>query len=107
MAILSPSAAAVLCPFTLGYMAAAGWIYWYRRKRVLGGLVEFSSQYAWIQKQLLEEILWFIFFFPEFWCFWLEFVRFCFALLLFVCLFFQFFETGFLCVALAVLEFTL
>ena len=54
MAILSPSAAAVLCPFTLGYMAAAGWIYWYRRKRVLGGLVEFSSQYAWIQKQLLE-----------------------------------------------------
>jgi hypothetical protein len=52
-------------------------------------------------------LLWFIFFFPEFWCFWLEFVRFCFALLLFVCLFFQFFETGFLCVALAVLEFTL
>ncbi len=57
MAILSPSAAAVLCPFTLGYMAAAGWIYWYRRKRVLGGLVEFSSQYAWIQKQLLEEMV--------------------------------------------------
>lgn len=57
MAILSPSAAAVPCPFTLGYMAAAGWIYWYRRKRVLGGLVEFSSQYAWIQKQLLEEMV--------------------------------------------------
>ena len=55
--MINVSAAAVLCPFTVGYLAAAGWIYWYRRKRVLGGLVEFSSGYAWIQKQLLEEMV--------------------------------------------------
>ena len=57
VAMINVSAAAVLCPFTVGYLAAAGWIYWYRRKRVLGGLVEFSSGYAWIQKQLLEEMV--------------------------------------------------
>lgn len=57
VAMISASAAAVLCPFTIGYLAAALWIYWYRRKRVLGGLVEFSAQYAWIQKQLLDEMV--------------------------------------------------
>lgn len=57
VAMISTSAAAVLCPFTIGYLAAALWIYWYRRKRVLGGLVEFSAQYAWIQKQLLDEMV--------------------------------------------------
>ncbi|MDD3252874.1 MAG: DHH family phosphoesterase [Lachnospiraceae bacterium] len=46
-------AAFAMLPFTLCYIAIAAWIYFYSRKRILGGLVEFSSEYAWVQKQLL------------------------------------------------------
>lgn len=49
-------AAAAMLIFTLFYILAAVWIYLYRRKRLLGGLVEFSAEYAWIQKQLLAEM---------------------------------------------------
>ena len=49
-------AAAVLAPFTLCYLVIAVWIYFYRRKRMLNGLVEFSAEYAWIQKQFLGEM---------------------------------------------------
>lgn len=49
-------AAAAMLVFTLFYIMAAAWIYLYRRKRLLGGLVEFSAEYAWIQKQLLAEM---------------------------------------------------
>lgn len=49
-------AALVLLPFTLCYLVIAVWIYFYRRKRMLGGLVEFSAEYAWIQKQFLREM---------------------------------------------------
>lgn len=49
-------AAAAMLVFTLFYLMAAVWIYLYRRKRLLGGLVEFSTEYAWIQKQLLAEM---------------------------------------------------
>lgn len=49
-------AAAAMLVFTLFYIMAASWIYLYRRKRLLGGLVEFSAEYAWIQKQLLAEM---------------------------------------------------
>lgn len=46
----------VLFPFTLCYVAIAVWIYLYRKKYILSGLVEFSAEYAWIQKQLLSEM---------------------------------------------------
>lgn len=46
----------VLVPFTLCYLLIAVWIYFYRRKRMLNGLVEFSAEYAWIQKQFLGEM---------------------------------------------------
>lgn len=49
-------AALILLPFTLCYLVLAVWIYFYRRKRLLGGLVEFSAEYAWIQKQFLREM---------------------------------------------------
>lgn len=54
--LVSHWGAAVMLPFTLCYIAVAIWIYLYRRKRMLGGLVEFSADYAWIQKQLLAEM---------------------------------------------------
>lgn len=50
-------AGAVLSGFTFLYLLAALWIYLYQRKSVLAGLVEFSSEYAWIQKQLLSEMI--------------------------------------------------
>lgn len=53
---VSGGAAFVLAPFTLCYLAISVWIYLYRRKRMLGGLVEFSAEYAWIQKQFLAEM---------------------------------------------------
>lgn len=56
VAAVSKGGALVLFPFTLCYVGIAAWIYWYRRIRVLGGLVEFSAEYAWIQKQLLSEM---------------------------------------------------
>ncbi|NBH71514.1 DHH family phosphoesterase [Clostridiaceae bacterium] len=56
VAAVSKAGALVLFPFTLCYVGIAAWIYWYRRIRVLGGLVEFSAEYAWIQKQLLSEM---------------------------------------------------
>lgn len=49
-------AALVLAPFTISYLFIALWIYFYRRKRMLNGLVEFSAEYAWIQKQFLREM---------------------------------------------------
>lgn len=54
---VSPIAAAALLPFTLFYILTSGWIYLYRRKRLLGSLVEFSTEYAWVQKQLLSEMV--------------------------------------------------
>ena len=43
----------VMLPFTIGYLAVAMWTFFYSKKRILGGLVDFSAEYAWIQKQLL------------------------------------------------------
>lgn len=56
VAFIGGKAAVVLLPFTLCYLAIACWIYLYRRKQMLGGLVEFSAEYAWVQKQLLAEM---------------------------------------------------
>ncbi len=53
---VSKAGGLVLFPFTLCYMAIAAWIYLYRRRYILRGLVEFSAEYAWIQKQLLSEM---------------------------------------------------
>ncbi len=49
-------AGGVMLPFTALYLAAAVWLWVYSRRRVLGGLVEFSAEYAWIQKQLLSNM---------------------------------------------------
>ncbi len=56
VATVSKAGALGLFPFTLCYVATAVWIYLYRQKRILGGLVEFSAEYAWIQKQLLSDM---------------------------------------------------
>ncbi len=50
-------AAAMMLPFTLCYISVALWLRVYSRKRILGGLVGFSSEYAWIQKQVLTDMV--------------------------------------------------
>ena len=51
--IVSPAAGLVMSGFTVIYVLVALWLFMYRRKRLMGGLVEFSAEYAWVQKQLL------------------------------------------------------
>lgn len=53
---LSPKAGIAMSGFTLLYVVVALWLFLYRRKRLMGGLVEFSAEYAGIQKQLLSEM---------------------------------------------------
>ena len=53
MGAIDVTAGAVMSLFTLIYVLLALGIYFYQKKNVLAGLVEFSSEYAWIQKQLL------------------------------------------------------
>jgi c-di-AMP phosphodiesterase-like protein len=55
--LVSRVGALVMIPFTVCYIGTAVWIYVYSHKRILGGLVEFSSEYAWIQKQLLTDMV--------------------------------------------------
>lgn len=43
-------------PFSVAYVIAAAWIYFYSRKKILGGLVEYSAKYAKIQKHLIMEM---------------------------------------------------
>lgn len=42
--------------FTILYLALAMFLYIYKRKGIMAGLVEFSSEYAWIQKKLLKDL---------------------------------------------------
>ena len=47
--ILNAVAGLVMFAFTLVYVGIALWLYFYRKRRLLGGLVEFSSGYSWVQ----------------------------------------------------------
>ena len=42
--------------FTVVYLLFAGWIYLFRRNRLMAGLVEFSAEYSWIQKKMLADL---------------------------------------------------
>ena len=42
--------------FTLFYAAVCGWLYLYKRKRLLGGLLEFSAQYAELQEHIAADM---------------------------------------------------
>ena len=45
-----------MCVFTLLYLGIAVVLYTYKRKGLLAGMVEFSADYAWIQKKLLADL---------------------------------------------------
>ncbi len=45
-----------MCGFTAVYLVISVFLYLYRRRKLMAGLVEFSADYAWVQKNLLEEL---------------------------------------------------
>lgn len=53
---VNPWAGMVMSGFTLVYVIIAAALFFYKKKHILDGLVEFSSEYAWVQKQLLYEM---------------------------------------------------
>ena len=54
--LVSLQAGLVMCGFTLLYLVIAILLYIYKRKGLLAGMVEFSADYAWIQKKLLSDL---------------------------------------------------
>ena len=54
--IADPNAGAVMGMFTMLYLACAGWMFWFSRKKILSGLVSFGADYSWSQKQLLASM---------------------------------------------------
>lgn len=53
---ISPKAGIAMTGFTAVYVLIALWLFFYKRKRLLGSLVEFSAEYARTQKQLLYDM---------------------------------------------------
>lgn len=54
--VLDAVAGLVMFVFTAVYVGISLWLYFYRKRRLLTGLVEFSSEYSWVQKHLLSEM---------------------------------------------------
>lgn len=55
-ALLSKNVGIVLSIFTILYLFCAGMIYWYGKKKLIGGLVSFAADYSWSQKKLLASM---------------------------------------------------
>lgn len=53
---ISAKAGIVMAGFTIVYICIALWLLVYNKKKLLGSLVEFSAEYAQVQKQLLYEM---------------------------------------------------
>ena len=49
-------AAIAMGGFTAAYLILSVLLYVFSRKKLLAGMVEFSADYAWIQKKLLEDL---------------------------------------------------
>ena len=47
----------VMAVFTVVYLAAAGSLYTRKRSAILSDMVEFASEYAWVQKRLLSDMI--------------------------------------------------
>lgn len=53
---ISLPAGLAMSGFTVLYLVIALWLYLYKRNRLLAGMVDFSADYAWIQKCLLMDL---------------------------------------------------
>lgn len=56
VSIHAPLAGALMGVFTVVYVIVSTWLFFSRRRRILSGLIEFSSEYAYVQKQLLAKL---------------------------------------------------
>ena len=54
--VIEPNAGGVMVPFTIAYIAIAGWIFWTGSKRLQNGMVSYAADYSWSQKQLLASM---------------------------------------------------
>ena len=54
--LMDLKAGIVMTGFTLFYAAVCGWLYLDKRKRLLGGLLEFSAQYAELQEHIAADM---------------------------------------------------
>lgn len=52
----SPKAGIAMSGFTVIYICFALWLFLYKKKKLLGSLIEFSAEYAQVQKQLLYDM---------------------------------------------------
>lgn len=55
-ALIDPTAGLALCGFTIVYLIAAIFLYIYKKRSIMAGMIEFSAEYAWIQKKLLMDL---------------------------------------------------
>lgn len=53
---ISYKAGIAMSGFTVLYIAISLWLFLYKRKRLIGSLIEFYEEYSNVQKQLLEEM---------------------------------------------------
>ncbi len=53
---IEPNAGGVMAPFTIAYIAIAGWLFWSGSKKLQNGLVSYAADYSWSQKQLLASM---------------------------------------------------
>ena len=54
--IIDATAGLAMLGFTVIYLIIAIFLYVYKRKGIMAGLVEFSADYAWIQRKLLMDL---------------------------------------------------
>ncbi len=50
-------AGAAMAAFTILYLAAAGYLYLKKRSSILSDMVDFASEYSWVQKRLLSDMV--------------------------------------------------
>lgn len=55
-AAVNTTAGLAIFGFTILYLVMAVFLYIYKRKSIMAGMVEFSAEYAWIQKKLLMDL---------------------------------------------------
>ena len=54
--VINTAAGLAMCLFTLVYLSIAVFLYVYKKRGLLADLVEFSADYAWVQKKLLSDL---------------------------------------------------
>ena len=53
---IDTKAGIVMAVFTIMYLAAAGYLYVRKRSLILADMIDFASDYAWVQKRLLSDM---------------------------------------------------